>query len=475
MFGLDVKIINTQEGTSTERRFERFPIRIGRNALNDLQIDSGYVSQFHAILQLSGDEVHLVDLGSRNGTLLPGLGRVQPNAIVDLATSNFEFAIAMTIFRVSLVNLDAAALSRRRGGVHDIAEEMTRPHGTDVGAAMVTHLKPLYDTYRQAWARLYQEIQTTIGTYDAEMRQRFCEDLMIAHPNVAAEPDFKRLANISPSSAPSGSHQIHVDVETTGSTLDPPREEAVALHGLKQLAQWYMPGAAPPGGVEDIIGFLQTIQDSLDVFLKCFVPLRDGYKQFEVQMDIQRVRSDGVRLGSSVEVARDPRELARAMLDWRRTVGDEPRIVENTFADLMTHQVAMLNGIMKGVKSLLNELAPETIEATLDDPRKNRGRSGGLQIGPFRYKQLWELYMERHGDLAAEDKEAFALIFGPQFAQAYSQFQEGVGGGGAPMTNATVEISSVGAALAEGHRAMHSNTQPPPPPGPPGPYWPPRR
>ena len=474
MFGLDVKIINTQEGTSTERRFERFPIRIGRNALNDLQIDSGYVSQFHAILQLSGDEVHLVDLGSRNGTLLPGLGRVQPNAIVDLATSNFEFAIAMTIFRVSLVNLDVAALSRRRGGVHDIAEEMTRPHGTDVGAAMVTHLKPLYDTYRQAWTRLYQEIQTTIGTYDAEMRQRFCEDLMIAHPNVAAEPDFKRLANISPTSTPSGSHQIHIEMESTGSTLDPPREEAVALHGLKQLAQWYMPGAAPPAGVEDIIGFLQTIQDTLDVFLKCFVPLRDGYKQFEVQMDIQRVRSDGLRLGSSVEVAREPRELARAMLDWRRTVGDEPRIVENTFADLMTHQVAMLNGIMKGVKSLLSELAPETIERTLDDPRKNRGRSGGLQIGPFRYKQLWELYMERHGDLSSEDKEAFALIFGPQFAQAYSQFQEGVG---AQPTTATVELSSVGAALAEG-RGLHNPTQPPPPPGPPGPpgpYWPPRR
>ena len=471
MFGLDVKIINTQEGTSTERRFERFPIRIGRNALNDLQIDSAYVSQFHAILQLAGDQVHLVDLGSRNGTLLPGIGRVQPNAVVDLTTSNFEFAIAMTIFRVSLVNLDAAAISRRRGGVHDIVEEMTRPHGTDVGAALVTHLKPMYDAYRQAWQRLYQEIQSTIGTYDADMRARFCEDIMMAHPAIVVEPDFKRLA----AGSISGSHQIQIEVETTGSALDPPREEAVALHGLKQLAGWYMPGSPPPSGVEDILGFLQTIQDSLDVFLKCYVPLRDGYKQFEVQMDIQRVRGDAVRGMNAVETARDPRELARAMLDWRTAVGDEPRVVENTFADLMTHQVAMLNGIMKGVKSLLNELSPETIERTLDDPRKNRGRQG-LQIGPFRFKQLWELYMERHGDLSSEDKEAFALIFGPQFAQAYSQFVEGVA---AQPTTATVELSAINAASLE--LRGPSRTQPPPPPGPivPGPggppFWPPRR
>ena len=83
--------------------------------------------------------------------------------------------------------------------------------------------------------------------------------------------------------------------------------------------------------------------------------------------------------------------------------------------------------------------------------------------------------MERHGDLSSEDKEAFALIFGPQFALAYSQFQEGVG---AQPTTATVELSTVSAALAEGHRGLHNHTQPPPPPGPPGPpgpYWPPRR
>jgi type VI secretion system protein ImpI len=452
VFGLDVKITN-QDGTSTEQRFERFPVRIGRNALNDLRLESGYVSQFHATLELVGDEVHLIDLGSRNGTMLPGMGRVAPNEQINLTKSNYEFAIAMTIFRVTLVNLDEAALSRRRGGVHDIAEEMTRPHGTDLGDAMASHFKPLYDEYRQAWGRLYQELQATIGRYDGEVRQRVCEDLMVAHPYVALEPDFKRIAG----NMPSGSH-IQIEVEAVAASADPPREEAVALHGLKQMAAWYMPNSPAPNGVEDIIGFLQTIQDTLDVFMKCFVPLRDGYKQFQVQMDLQRMRS---RQQNNVETAPNPSELAKALLDWRRVTGDEPRVIEDTFADLMTHQVAMLNGVMKGVKSLLSELSPETVERTLEDPRKNRG---GLQIGPFRYKQLWEMYIERHQDLSAEDKQAFALIFGPQFAQAYMQFVEGV----APPPTNTAEIGALSAPTEtpRGGGNPHSPERP---------YWPPRR
>src|SRR5262249_12201556 len=163
--------------------------------------------------------------------------RVQPQTSVDLTPYGNEFAITPTIFRLQVIDFEPAAQSRRRGGVHDFAEEMTRPHGTDVGAALVTHIRPLYEQYRQSWARVHQEIMKTMGTYEPEMRARFCEELMMAHPNLAAEPDFKRLAQIGP---PSGSH-IPIDVETSSASFDPPREEAVALHGIKQLAAWYLP------------------------------------------------------------------------------------------------------------------------------------------------------------------------------------------------------------------------------------------
>jgi hypothetical protein len=84
----------------------------------------------------------------------------------------------------------------------------------------------------------------------------------------------------------------------------------------------------------------------------------------------------------------------------------------------MVHQVAMLNGVMRGVRSLLAKLAPASIEVELGNPR--RRAAGGSTLGPFRYKTLWELYTEIYGDFA-EEKQATMLIFGPEFVHAYSE------------------------------------------------------
>jgi hypothetical protein len=45
----------------------------------------------------------------------------------------------------------------------------------------------------------------------------------------------------------------------------------------------------------------------------------------------------------------------------------------------------------------------------------------GSQLGPFRYKTLWELYAEIYGDFAEDEKQAFMLIFGPEFVHAYTE------------------------------------------------------
>jgi type VI secretion system protein ImpI len=132
-----------------------------------------------------------------------------------------------------------------------------------------------------------------------------------------------------------------------------------------------------------------------------------------------------------VEDALTAEELASALLDWRKQRRPESnQAIEWVFADLMIHQMAMMTGVMQGVKSLLAELSPAAIEKALEDPRRG---AGGLQIGPFRYKQLWEMYATRHADLAEEDKEAFEVIFGPEFARAYTG-----------MTSDTIAVRAVG-------------------------------
>jgi len=443
VFGLDVTMTHVEKGTSTQLRFTAFPVRLGRNALNDIKLESGYCSQFHALLQLDGDRIQLVDLGSRNGTELPKLGRCPPNTSVDLEASNYQFKICDTLFEVSLFNLEDLPNSRRRGGVHDLAEEVTHTQMSFAGA-LNAHLDELYGGYRGAWESLYREIQRRFSELDPQDRMHYCEEIMVSHPLVALEPEFKRLTAGATSRSGISARSptlIPIDEEVP---VHESYHDGVASEGLRHLANWYLPGSPPPRSVEEVLGFLQSIQDTLDVFFKCFIPLRDGYKKFESEMDIRRGRAPQQ---NSVEAARDPQELARVLLDWRTARGDEQRGIENSFAELMTHQVAILNGVMKGVKSLLNELAPETLERELDGARRQ-----GLQFGPFRFKQLWDLYVMRHGDLSAEDKHTYGLIFGPQFAEAYAQFA------GAASATPTMEVHAIG--------NPQTFTKPPPPPDP---------
>ena len=404
-----------QDRQTTEQTFDRFPVRIGRNALNDLQLDFPAVSQFHAILELHGDQIFVRDLGSKNGTIQQGGARLPPNTPVDLGVTSYEFIIPPFYLRVTpftFVEQPAASVKLRAGAL--LAGYDEEP-STDRGGAsaqaraaeVAARLKPDYENYRFAWSRLFREIQTVVAGMDVAEHADFCAELNLALPGLAHEADFKALEPIP----------IHEDSQTGSRPLT--REAAVALQGVKELATWYL--GRPTENAESVVNFLRHVQDSLDVFMKCFVPLRDGYQQFELQMDIQRGERPAM---NGVQTAKDPRELARGLLDWKDGFPDAYRTIESTFADLMIHQVALLNGVMKGVKSLLGELSPQAFEKTLDDPAR---ASSGLQIGPFRYKQLWELFAQRHADLAEEEKHAFALIFGPQFAQAYSQLANEVG------------------------------------------------
>ena len=97
--GLRLRVTNTQDRNMIERTFDRFPVRIGRNPLNDFQIDSPFVSQFHAVLELTGNTLMLRDLGSKNGTSLRGSGKVASHQVVDLGPSNYEFAISSLFFQ----------------------------------------------------------------------------------------------------------------------------------------------------------------------------------------------------------------------------------------------------------------------------------------------------------------------------------------------------------------------------------------
>ena len=197
--------------------------------------------------------------------------------------------------------------------------------------------------------------------------------------------------------------------------------DAMALLGLRELAGSLLPGKTL-NTTGDVARFITKMHDAIEVFCRCFIPLREGYSQFVSSLDLQKasMRRSMMRSPSymAVEAATEPAAVAAALLDWRDRSMEAPKAIEGIFADLMIHQVALLDGVMQGVRGLLEQLSPDNIE-----------QQTGPQ-GPFafdrskaRYKALWETYCARFEELA-EEKQAFAHIFGPQFTQAYREYRK---------------------------------------------------
>ena len=82
--------------------------------------------------------------------------------------------------------------------------------------------------------------------------------------------------------------------------------------------------------------------------------------------------------------------------------------------DVMSHQVALLNGVMEGVKTLLLQLSPRTVEDDFD----KRGKRAGLFAN--KYEALWKFYEDLTVTIRGRTNRRFLIIFGPQFSKAYA-------------------------------------------------------
>lgn len=188
----------------------------------------------------------------------------------------------------------------------------------------------------------------------------------------------------------------------------------VALKGLRHLARWYVPRAGTLETPEDVVRFLSKVKQSLDLLYGSYIPLRDGSRQFQEQLDLTRpspaALADGLFAAHSAKSAVD---IASHALDWRDDSTEVAVAMKGVFADFVIHQLALVDAVMKGVGALLRELSPDAVEAIVE--RKGAGWFG-------RARARWQTYRERYSDIATEESQAFAVIFGKTFVRAYRAY-----------------------------------------------------
>jgi predicted component of type VI protein secretion system len=89
---------------------------------------------------------------------------------------------------------------------------------------------------------------------------------------------------------------------------------------------------------------------------------------------------------------------------------------EDAFADIRSHQMAMLEGLRVAFESMLQSFDPKELEPQLE---KSAGRGGLLGFGGK--AKYWDLYVERFSRLGTDRDDVFRRLFGDVFAEAYER------------------------------------------------------
>ena len=188
--------------------------------------------------------------------------------------------------------------------------------------------------------------------------------------------------------------------------------EALALQGLRELMASLCPGSTieTQGDVARLITRLHSV---IEIVCRGYLSLRDGQAKIISSLHLDRGQEpDPARL--ALDRAREPGAVAALLLDSREHAAPPGPALETALSDLSLHQVALLDGLMQGVRALLDELAPGSIQHDVER-RWDASRLG-------RPERLWDEYCERHARFARQG-EALARVFGQEFADAYHSYQ----------------------------------------------------
>ncbi len=407
---LRISIHDPRTGTLEEAFFRTSPIRIGRNALNDLLLDEPSVSQWHAQVAWGEHGIWFTDVGSSNGSAVGG-ARALPNQPVSIGGDECV-SVGPMVLRVARVDEGAATGARRlplRGALPeevltamsllDVAhvdapsssnEELHTIHDDDLhtkiassAIAQLQYLRAALSALGPIRAAYFEEVREQVEALPVSTRDKILPQLAREFPELARSPEFLELARQT------GVEKLAVPELTT-------REWLETLIGEELVG-------APGEEISDarilarVATLLQTFAQSL--------------------YELMRAKEHVVRelgLGSGEQGPESCREFLAHLFDFR--VDGEERVssLARVFADLAMHQMAMVSATREGIRSLVDEISPDAIEGRC----RTKGTNSWRDFLPMGATQLWSSYRSFYQDIAEGDR-SMRHVFGMRFGRAY--------------------------------------------------------
>jgi type VI secretion system protein ImpI len=309
---LEVQITDPLAGTTRKLRFSQSPVRIGRNQLNDLSLDTPFVSEWHGTIRFDGNSVAYFDLGSTNGTLLDGK-RLVKNVAAELSEAS----------RLQLGGVELTVAVRRSDSGLNKTLGWGRPDGPAATPAPPSQ-------------------QPSSPSSSSSPRRPDRSGPAVAGSSPAVAPGAR------PAPAPIDDERFRA--------ADTPRPSPRAAP----------PGAADPRAREPMLGRQRLL---LEAFAEAFVGLRKGYEQFGAEVGVRTVSGS-----TALHRARTSGELLDHLLQPNLDPAVASRELIAIFADLGIHHLAMMEAITEAVRAVLQSLDPRASDMDVGSGLLSRGK-----------------------------------------------------------------------------------------------------
>lgn len=398
---LIVEVFDSDRNVRHTFSFARTPVRVGRSPLNDLPLDRSFVSHCHGVLHSDGNEVVFVDLGSTNGSFVGGV-RLGKNSLTklkegaSLQIGSLELHVRLTrdsgpetqasyAFQQSRLDLPRSVAPAANAG-----PQAPNPFEAAIDVSrLALKLEPIYQRYRASFNELLCVLKEVApdGRVDG-----LGDGLLKRFPELAYEAKFQRWQGASPGSPAAGSES-----------------KLGALLGLPEPAR-------------DDARFTERVAALVERFAQAFIELRRGQRQF--------VKESAVSLAASDPAG--PLDNAQALLTYLldpQTDGSRLDELSRAYADIMLHQVALLNGFSAGAREVLETLSPTELA------RERRGLSRFV-LSLFGRDPRLRLLRQRYEDLQ-EETALSRVLLGRAFARAYAGAMGRIGREDAARSNDT--------------------------------------
>jgi predicted component of type VI protein secretion system len=227
---LKITVRNQETGATSAFELPGPQVRIGRNGLNELTLEEGFVSQFHAVIRETPDGIHYQDLGSTNGSTLDGR-RLGKNVDVRVTEASD--------LRIGPLRLEIEAQAAKPEPVRE--RQSTGPHHT---VAMFGMPRP------------------------GEGPPRASTGAPVSFSSGAAAYGPGPAAASAPAAAPAGPSAA-----------------------VKELARRLLPAGREPTSEAAATNLLDAVTVMLDAFAHSFVGLRRGVEQTGAELGVRTVPS----------------------------------------------------------------------------------------------------------------------------------------------------------------------------------------